>query len=355
LTLLPAAVTPEQVADACGERPGWVCERVLEWSGDESLAEIAGWAVDRPLRILLILLGALIVARLARRAVRGALTRLSTTAVDRRIEGISELAPDAAAERQAIITRSAQRVDAASAVLQSGIAFLVFLVALLMVLGEIGISLAPLIAGAGVAGLAIGFGAQTLVRDFLSGLFILLEDQYAVGDIVDLGEASGVVEHVSLRTTRLRAVDGIVWHIPNGEITRVGNMSQHWSRSLLDIEVAYDTDLPKAKQLIGDVARSYAEADDDVLGEPEVWGVEALAASGIVIRLVVKTLPSAQWRVSRELRERIKDAFDRAGIEIPFPQQTVWMRPGGGEGGRAEGAPPAPEQQQGREQEGQGA
>ena len=175
--------------------------------------------------------------------------------------------------------------------------------------------------------MAIGFGSQSLVRDFLSGAFILVEDQFGVGDIVDVGEASGTVEAVSLRTTRLRAIDGTVWHVPNGEIRRVGNMSQHWSRALLDIEVAYDTVVEHARAVIKRVADSVWSEDDGVLEEPELWGVEQLGANGVMLRLVVKTTPSQQWRVSRELRERIKVAFDEEGIEIPFPQQTVWHKP----------------------------
>ena len=174
---------------------------------------------------------------------------------------------------------------------------------------------------------ALGFGSQSLVKDFLSGVFILVEDQFGVGDIVDLdGQTSGVVDAVSLRTTRLRAVDGTLWHVPNGEIRRVGNKSQHWSRALIDIEVAYDTDLDHAEAVIAKVADEIATGDADVIEQPEVWGVEQLGANGIVIRLVVKTRPSEQFRVSRELRRRIKAAFDAEGIEIPFPQQTVWHR-----------------------------
>jgi small conductance mechanosensitive channel len=176
---------------------------------------------------------------------------------------------------------------------------------------------------------ALGFGAQSVVSDFLSGVFMLLEDQYGVGDIVDLGEASGVVEDVHLRVTRLRAVDGVVWYVRNGEVVRVGNMSQNWSRALLDIGVAYDSDVPRVKQLMEQVARELA-ADDAwaplVLAEPEVWGVEQLAADAIVVRLVVKTVPGEQWGVARELRQRIKERFDAEGVEIPFPQRTVWMR-----------------------------
>jgi small conductance mechanosensitive channel len=159
-------------------------------------------------------------------------------------------------------------------------------------------------------------------------VFILVEDQFGVGDIVDLdGQTSGTVDAVSLRTTRLRSVDGTLWHVPNGEIRRVGNKSQHWSRALIDIEVAYDTDLDHAEAVIARVADEIATGDADVIEQPEVWGVEQLGANGIVIRLVVKTRPSEQFRVSRELRRKIKAVFEEEGIEIPFPQQTVWHRP----------------------------
>jgi moderate conductance mechanosensitive channel len=324
-----AQVSIEQVRDACGPEPSWACEPVLELTGNETAAQIVGWALDAPLRILLIVVGAFVLSRLLRRAVRSALRKMAATTAQRRQEAAASMGDVSAADRALVASRAEQRLDAISTVLQSSAVFVLYLLAGFMILGEIGVNLAPLLAGAGVVGLALGFGAQSLVRDFFTGLFILLEDQYAVGDIVDLGEATGTVESVSLRTTRLRAVDGVVWHVPNGEITRVGNMSQHWSRALLDIEVAYATDLDEAKRLIAEVARTYAEGDDCVLEPPEVWGVEALGASGIVIRLVVKTRPSEQWRISRELRERIKAEFDRAGVEIPFPQQTVWMHAAG--------------------------
>jgi small conductance mechanosensitive channel len=163
-------------------------------------------------------------------------------------------------------------------------------------------------------------------------MFMLIEDQYGVGDVIDVGEATGTVESITLRTTRLRAVDGTVWHVPNGEIKRVGNKSQQWARALLDVDVAYGSDVEHAKQVIKEVADGVwrdEEFGTSVLEEPEVWGIEAFGADGIAIRLVVKTQPSEQWRVMRELRARLKDAFDREGIEIPFPQRTVWMRQDG--------------------------
>ena len=235
--------------------------------------------------------------------------------------------PNALLQTQEHSLRSEQRIDALTSVLRSLVTFVVYTVATFMILGEIGINLGPLLAGAGILGVALGFGSQSLVKDFLSGVFILVEDQFGVGDIVDLdGQTSGVVDAVSLRTTRLRAVDGTLWHVPNGEIRRVGNKSQHWSRALIDIEVAYDTDLDHAEAVIANVADEVAKEDPEVIEQPEVWGVEQLGANGIVIRLVVKTRPSEQFRVSRELRRRIKAVFEQEGIEIPFPQQTVWHR-----------------------------
>jgi len=293
---------------------------------ETTLTDLGDWLLGPPLKIVLILIAAAVLNRVARRAVKRSLTRLHTGAVRERMGAVRRRTPAALLETGETSLRAEQRIDALSSVLRSVVTFVIWLVAVLMCLGEVGIDLAPLLAGAGVLGVAIGFGSQSLVRDFLSGMFILIEDQFGVGDIVDLGEASGTVEAVSLRTTRLRAVDGTVWHMPNGEIRRVGNMSQHWSRALLDVEVAYDTDLEHARRVIKRVADELWREDSSVLDEPEMWGVEQLGASGIALRLVVKTTPSAQWKVSRELRERIKVAFDEEGIEIPFPQQMVWNR-----------------------------
>jgi len=293
---------------------------------EKTMTDLTDWLLGPPLKIVLILLAAAVLNRLARRAVKRSLTRLHSGAVRERMGAMRRRTPAALLETGETSVRAEQRIDALSSVLRSVVSFVIWLVAVLMCLGEVGIDLAPLLAGAGVLGVAIGFGSQSLVRDFLSGMFILIEDQFGVGDIVDLGEASGTVEAVSLRTTRLRAVDGTVWHMPNGEITRVGNMSQHWSRALLDVEVAYDTDLEHARGVIKRVADELSQEDTSVLDDPEMWGVEQLGAHGVVLRLVVKTTPSAQWKVSRELRQRIKAAFDEEGIEIPFPQQTVWHR-----------------------------
>ena len=290
-------------------------------------ADVADFLLGAPLRILAIVIIAWFVNRIARRGVKSTLRTLSSGAVQERVGSLRAAAPAALLQTQEHSLRSEQRIDALTSVLRSLVTFVIYTVAVFMILGEIGINLGPLIAGAGIIGVALGFGSQSLVKDFLSGVFILVEDQFGVGDIVDLdGQTSGTVDAVSLRTTRLRSVDGTLWHVPNGEIRRVGNKSQHWSRALIDIEVAYDTDLDHAEAVIARVADEIATGDADVIEQPEVWGVEQLGANGIVIRLVVKTRPSEQFRVSRELRRRIKAVFDEEGIEIPFPQQTVWHR-----------------------------
>jgi small-conductance mechanosensitive channel len=202
-------------------------------------------------------------------------------------------------------------------------------ISVLMILSEWGFNMAPLLAGAGVFGVALGFGAQTLVADFLSGVFMLLEDQYGVGDIVDLGEATGTVEDVQLRVTKLRAVDGVVWWVRNGEVIRVGNMSQNWSRAVVDVGVAYDSDIARVREVLGDVADQLNSDEawgENLLEPPEVWGVEDLAADAITVRVVLKTLPGKQWEVARELRQRVHARLVEEGIEIPFPQRTVWVR-----------------------------
>jgi moderate conductance mechanosensitive channel len=167
------------------------------------------------------------------------------------------------------------------------------------------------------------------VRDFLSGIFMILEDQYGVGDVVNVGEATGEVEAVGLRVTRLRDVDGTVWYVRNGEILAVGNMSQNWARTVLDVPIAYHEDLERVRTVLRDVAHDlWQDPDyhDSILEEPEVWGVERLDPDGVVMRIVIKTAPLEQWSIARELRERVKARFDRLGIEIPLPQRMVWQR-----------------------------
>ena len=324
---LLSAVSATRMENVCGPDPGFFCREVLNRTDDRALAELADTALGTTLTILAIIIGALVVNRLVSRGVKRALRTLHSGAVRERLGAIRRRTPAALLETDEISLRAEQRITALTSVLRSVASAVICTIAGFLVLGEFGLNLAPLLAGAGILGIALGFGAQSLVRDFLSGLFILVEDQFGVGDIVDLDQQTvGTVEAVSLRTTRLRSVDGTVWHVPNGDIRRVGNKSQHWSRALLDVEVAYDTDIDHAKAVIQRVADALWQERDDILEEPEVWGVERLAANAVVIRLVVKTRPADQYAVSRELRQRLKEAFDVEGIEIPFPQQVVWHR-----------------------------
>lgn len=314
-------------APPCGppERSSWLCELVESTTGEPGLARAADVLIARPAAVVLILVVAWVVHRLARRGIRRLVARVQTNGSGGRADRtLPLLHPDPAAS-----SRKAQRAEALGTLMSSVTGVVIWAIAGLMALDKLGFNLGPLLAGAGVLGIAIGFGSQTLVRDFLSGTFMLVEDQFGVGDVVDVGDAVGIVESVTLRTTRLRSVDGVLWHVPNGEIRRIGNMSQQWSRALIDVPVAYATDLSEATALIQRVADTMAaDADwqDRILTPPEVWGLERFDADALAIRTVITTVPSEQWGVAREFRRRLKDAFSEAGVEIPFPQRTVWLR-----------------------------
>lgn len=200
-------------------------------------------------------------------------------------------------------------------------------IAALMIFQALGFAVGPLLASAGIAGVAIGLGAQSLVKDVLSGVFIILERQFSVGDVVRIGANSGAVEELNLRTVVLRDGDGGVHIIPNGQIDRVTVLTRDWSRLMLDLDIGYDADIDNAIAVLERVFTTYAAAHADIVIEPpEVLGVQNLAESSVQIRVWMKMLPGKQWAAGRELRALVKKAFDEAGIEIPFPQRTVWLR-----------------------------
>ena len=315
--VLADVVTPDEV-NACGADAGAACLFVLRRTDNVVLARGADWLVAKPLKIILIVVVAAIAYRLVDRVIRRVVAGVVTAS-----QHLGELGEAIPGPLQAPPPdpRALQRAETVGVVLRSIAKAAISLIAVLTILSEFGVNLGPLLAGAGIAGIALGFGAQSLVKDFLSGLFMIVEDQFGVGDVIDVGEESGVVEGVSLRTTRLRDVEGTLWHVPNGQILRVGNKSQQWSRALLDVQVAYDTDLDEARRIIKEVADGVwhdPELGASVLEAPEVWGVESFGPLGIAIRLVVKTRPSDQWKVLRELRARIKAALDWAGIQMAF-------------------------------------
>jgi small conductance mechanosensitive channel len=297
-------------------------------TGNTGLARAADVFLAKPAKLGLIIFVAWLAAKLARRAIRRFTKGLGNVRVDVGT-AIDRSAGTLLRTAQASTDRATQRAETVGALLGSVASFVIWTVAILMAFGELGFQLGPLLAGAGIVGVAVGFGAQNLVRDFLSGIFMLIEDQYGVGDVIDAGPASGTVEGVSLRTTRLRDIEGNVWHIPNGTINRVANKSQQWSRSLLDLPVSYSTDTEKAIEVMKTVAADTWRDEEwsaDILEQPEVWGVENLGTDGMTIRLVAKTKPLRQWAVGREIRRRVKSAFDAEGIEIPSTQRLTLDR-----------------------------
>jgi moderate conductance mechanosensitive channel len=306
-----------------------LCKSVYEWSGGNGwVASASDWLIAKPVHILVLL----VLALALRWALGKAIDRLVSRAAAESAPGFfhrvreRQQSPDrfsVGAERRK------QRSATIGSVLRSVSTGVIFAVVATMALDVLGFNIAPLIASAGILGLAIGFGAQSLVTDFLSGIFMTIEDQYGVGDAVDLGDATGDVEAVGLRVTRVRDIDGTVWYVRNGNISRVGNMSQNWARTVLDIGVSYDEDLGRVRAVLADVAHQMWEEETDkneILEEPKVWGVQSLDPESVVVRLVLKTAPMRQWAIARELRERIKDRFDAEGIEIPLPQRVIWHR-----------------------------
>jgi moderate conductance mechanosensitive channel len=314
-----------------------LCEFLAPVLPGEFLPRMIATLLPTTLRIILILVVAWVLNRLVRRAIR----RFVTGLTEQGLERLAARSKGALATTRPInLQRATMRTETIGGVLRSLATAAIWAVALLMVLGEFGVNLGPLIAGAGIIGIALGFGSQRLVQDFLSGIFMILEDQFGVGDIIDAGEAIGTVEAIGLRSTRVRDIRGTVWHIPNGTIARVGNFSQEWSRALLDIGIAYDTDLEHASAVIERVAADMAgdAAWKGMFVEaPALWGVQDFGSSEIVLRLVMKVVPAQQWAVEREMRRRLKEAFDAEGIEIPFPQRTVWHRHEDGSGPEGDG------------------
>jgi small-conductance mechanosensitive channel len=328
-------------SDICDAGTDFMCDWVYDLTGNEAIAEAADWVIERPLKVILILVGAWIIDRLVRRAIDRGEARMLRDREAKLNERKDEEVRDGrfaemelkARQKDIELTQATeqakQRAKTLGSILRSTATAMIYSIAILMSLGEFDINLGPLIAGAGIAGIAFGFGAQSIVKDFLSGFFMLVEDQYAVGDIIDVGEAGGVVEAISLRTTQVRDVNGTLWYFPNGEIHRVANKSQQWARAVLDIEVAYDTDVDHATRVIKEVADSVWNdhlESATVIEEPEIWGVEMFGESAIAIRLVVKTEPGEQFATARAVRGRLIEAFDTEGIEIPFPQRVVWMK-----------------------------
>lgn len=301
---------------------GWIEENWADW-------------LNAGLRILLIVA----IAVVLRSVVRRTISRL----IERMNRGAEAAAGTALGGLLVNAERRKQRSEAIGSVLRSVASFMILGTAALTVLSVLKINLAPLLASAGVAGVAIGFGARNLVTDFLSGVFMILEDQYGVGDVIDAGVASGTVIEVGLRVTKLRGDQGEIWYVRNGEVKRIGNLSQGWATAVVDVQVGSGEDLERARQTIAAAAEDMAKEDpwDEMLWEPvQVLGLESVGSDFVVIQTQAKTMPGRATAVARELRWRIKRAFDEAGIVISGGTPTVSVR----EAEVPEGAPTAAEQ-----------
>ncbi|MFK4064705.1 mechanosensitive ion channel family protein [Streptomyces sp. NPDC029674] len=284
----------------------------------ESATNAASWVEQNwstwlgiGLRIVLIVTIAVVLRVLVRRAITKLIDRMNRTA--QAVDGT------ALGGLLVNVERRRQRSQAIGSVLRSVASFLILGTAGLMVLSTFEINLAPLLASAGVAGVAIGFGARNLVTDFLSGVFMILEDQYGVGDSIDAGVASGEVIEVGLRVTKLRGDNGEIWYVRNGEVKRIGNLSQGWSTAGVDVTVRPDEDLDKVKATLAEVGETMAKDEpwnEKLWGPVEVLGLDSVLLDSMVVRVSAKTMPGQSLGVERELRWRIKQAFDEAGIRI---------------------------------------
>jgi small-conductance mechanosensitive channel len=307
-------------APSCVRDSTSLCARVYDVAHSAWLASNADALIATPTHILLIVLIAVVARMLVNRFIRRLTSTTATGSVPTVLRPLKSRGPHRDGEQ--LTARRSQRAEAIGSVLRSFSSFVILGIAVVLVLGELGINLAPIVASAGVIGVAAGFGAQNLIKDFIAGIGIILEDQYGVGDVVDLGAASGTVEAVGLRVTRLRDAHGVVWYARNGEILRVGNKSQGFAQVVIDMPVAHDTDLERCRRVmqeVADVLYADEEWDGVLLAEPESLGVEDVTAAGVVMRVQVRTTSAEQWRVGRELRMRLTERFVAEGIRTAVP------------------------------------
>lgn len=294
----------------------------FEWTDTNRL-----WLIENPTRIVIYIVVGLIaryvVHRVIKRATRRPAAAAGTDTGNRSglQRHLRDRSPKSLRDPE-LIERRQQRAETIGSVLKSTASILILVWVVLSCLSVLQVNIAPFLASAGLVGLAIGFGAQNLVKDFVSGVFMLLEDQYGVGDIVDLGEAIGEIESVGLRVTTVRDIDGTLWYVRNGEVVRVGNMSQDYAVARIEIPVAHNIDLDRAQQVALE-ATVQAISDEtiakDVLGVPEMLGVQEVSADMVTLRILLKTRPNAQWALQRRIRKQILTAYESNGIKMPYP------------------------------------
>jgi moderate conductance mechanosensitive channel len=349
---------PVTLTGSCGHTPGIACRLVWDMSHSGTAAKLTAVYLAGPANLVLKLAWLVFLALVARALVHRLINRVTIRAADAPLHSRLRMNSDVPARRrpwrrrrhpagaepgpgadttapgllvtsdlaatavvhEAVSERRHQRAHALGSILRNAASVTIFAIATAIGLGDLGVNLAPVLASAGVVGIAVGFGAQNLVRDFLAGIFMLLEDQYGVGDVINIGDATGTVEAVSLRTTRLRDVNGVVWHLRNGALEKIGNESQGWARAVVDVPVPPDLDIPDTRRVMEQASgamwreRRWRQL---MLEKPEVWGVQDISDSQVVIRVAAKTLPLRQWEVARELRERVKSALDAGPAPEP--------------------------------------
>ena len=312
----PTTVTVVEEPGACADL-GVFCSRLLDWTGNEAVAETIAWLVGTPLKVSAVLAIAVLLNRYARRGIRGVVAR------------ITEMDLSSGIVTSSVAERADQRASAIGAMLRSSVTALIYGIAGIVVLDILGISIVPIVASLGIAGIAIGFGAQTLIEDLISGIILIVEDQLGVGDRVDVGMVEGDVERVTLRSTVILARNGVRWYVPNSEIKRVANESQHKSRASVQIGVAYSTDLREA-------ASTFAQATSDMAAEDE-WseaGIEDVRNPFVAklgendVRIELRLFVEASHRrpFERAWRERLVTVALQSGYELPNQQLDVWLR-----------------------------
>ena len=357
--LVSGGLVPGTLTGSCGNDPGIACRLAWDVTHSTSAAQLVRVYLAGPvsdgLRILFVVVVALVVRAVANRVINKITERAATTtlpvasaairpAIRRRRAPVPSAASGAsrasAASETAALSAAAvaaagterheQRARALGSILRSGVSIVVFGIAALTILGDLGFNLTPLLLSTTVLGVALGFGAQNLIRDYLAGILMLVEDHYGVGDTINVKDATGTVEAMTLLTTRLRDVNGVVWHIRNGTIESVGNESQGWSRAVIDYPVPYGEDLARIRALMEQAASSmFSERGwrKLILEKPEVWGAQELSSKEVTMRIVAKTAPMRQWEVARELRARVKAALDAAGVAPAGPDTIVITAP----------------------------
>jgi small-conductance mechanosensitive channel len=303
--------------DCARTDPGSFCHTVWSSTHNAWLAASSEWLLVKPFQLLLILIIALVFRWLLHRTLK----RVTRTRDGKRptlLRPLAEKMPNALIDATGVLTeRRRQRAGTVGSLLRNISSIVIFSVAGMLMLGVLQIDLAPILASAGIAGVAIGFGAQSLVKDVISGMFMLLEDQYGVGDNVNLGDVSGIVEAVGLRITTIRDGTGVLWYVRNGEILKVGNRSQSWAVVQVDVPITYGAPVDEATEALERMVTGLAEDGDwapAFIDPPELLGVQQITMDGAVLRVQAKTASEDQWRVGRELRRRVTVALEDAGV-----------------------------------------